>query len=89
MELLSIKDTKIILEKFLRYRQILENTENAEDAREILSIEILEDINKLVGVNYNTDDIKFNELLAKSKHNQIKFEDVWKEALRIMHAKEE
>ena len=57
MKLSSKRDTKIVLENLLKYRQMLENIENSDDAREILSIEILEDINKLIGVNYDTDDI--------------------------------
>ncbi len=89
MKLSSKRDTKIVLENLLKYRQMLENIENSDDAREILSIEILEDINKLIGVNYDTDDIRFNELLAKSKQNKVTFEDVWKEALKIIHTKED
>lgn len=89
MELLNIRDTKIILRKLLKYRRILENTEDSEDAREILSIEILEDINKLIGIDYITNNIKFNELIAKNKENRSTFKEVWEEALKIIYTKEE
>ncbi len=89
MELLSKRDTKIVLKKLLKYRQMLENIENPNDAREMLSIEILEDIEKLLEVKYDTNDIELNRLLAKNKQKEATFEDVWKEALKIINTKED